>query len=80
MKLHANDPRRARPRTRLFLELLEDRTLPAGGLVAAYGFNEGTGSTAADLSGNGNTGTLSNAAWSAAGKFGGALSFNGTNA
>ncbi len=31
-------------------------------------------------SGNGNNGTLVNATWSAAGKYGGALSFNGSNA
>ena len=32
---------------------------PAGaGLVAAYAFNEGTGTIAADASGNANTGTL----------------------
>ena len=30
---------------------------PAGGLVAAYGFNEGTGTTTADGTGNGHTGT-----------------------
>ena len=33
----------------------------------------------ADSSGNGLTGTVANAAWSAAGKFGKALSFNGTS-
>src|SRR6185437_16301355 len=49
-------------------------------LVAAYGFEEGSGSTAADSSGNGNTGQLANATWTTSGKFGGALSFNGTNA
>ena len=38
------------------------------------------GTTTADRSGNGNTGTLSNATWSTAGKFGNALFFNGTNA
>src|SRR5213078_3322484 len=54
-------------------------TTPTG-LVAAYGFNEGTGTTAGDASGNGNTGTLSNATWSTSGKYGGALSFNGINA
>jgi hypothetical protein len=48
--------------------------------VAAYGFNEGTGTTTADLSGNGNNGTLSNATWSSAGRVGNALSFNGSNA
>jgi Concanavalin A-like lectin/glucanases superfamily/Domain of unknown function (DUF1929)/Bacterial Ig domain len=54
-------------------------SLPAG-LVAAYGFNEGAGVQTADESGQGNTGTLSNATWTAAGKFGSALSFNGTSA
>ncbi|MBX7135011.1 MAG: Ig-like domain-containing protein [Fimbriimonadaceae bacterium] len=48
-------------------------------LVAAYGFNEGSGSTLTDLSGNGNTGAITNATWSSSGKYGKALSFNGTN-
>jgi hypothetical protein len=51
----------------------------AVGLVAAYGFNEGSGTAVADLSGNGNNGTVSGATWSSAGKYGGALSFNGTS-
>ena len=55
-------------------------TPPPTGLVAAYGFDAGSGTTAVDQSGNGNTGTLSNATWAAGGKFGSALSFNGTNA
>jgi glucose/arabinose dehydrogenase len=50
------------------------------GLVAAYGFNEGTGTTVADASGNGNTGTISGATWTASGKYGSALSFNGSGA
>ena len=49
------------------------------GLVAAYGFNEGSGTVVTDLSGNGNNGTITTATWSASGKFGSALSFNGTN-
>jgi glucose/arabinose dehydrogenase/chitodextrinase len=53
---------------------------PGGGLVAAYGFNEGAGTTVADASGNGNTGTISGATWTGAGRHGGALSFNGVNA
>ena len=53
---------------------------PSTGLVAAYGFDEGAGTTTADRTGNGNTGTLSNATWSTAGKFGNALFFNGNNA
>ncbi|WP_182876268.1 LamG-like jellyroll fold domain-containing protein [Microbispora sp. H10670] len=55
---------------------------PAGtavpGLVAAYGMNEGTGTAVADQSGTGNAGTASGTAW-AVGKFGQALSFNGTS-
>src|SRR5207342_3553619 len=35
--------------------------------------------TAADASGNGNTGTLSNTVWTPQGKYGSALEFNGTN-
>ena len=50
------------------------------GLVAAYTFNEGAGSTVTDVSGNGNTGTISKATWTTAGKFGNALVFNGTSA
>ena len=52
---------------------------PARGLVAAYAFNEGSGSTVADASGNGNAGTITNVDWTKAGKFGGALVFNGTS-
>ncbi len=52
---------------------------PTAGLVAAYAFNEGSGSKVADASGNGNTGTIANAAWTEAGKFGKALVFNGTS-
>jgi uncharacterized protein YjdB len=54
-------------------------TAPPTGLVAAYNFNEGTGSTVNDVSGNANTGTISGATWTTGGRFGGALSFNGTN-
>jgi hypothetical protein len=50
------------------------------GLVAAYDFNAGSGTTVTDASGNGNTGTIVNATWTTSGKFGGALSFNGSNA
>jgi hypothetical protein len=50
------------------------------GLVAAWGFDEGAGTTVADASGNNNTGTLSDATWTSQGRFGNALSFNGTSA
>jgi subtilisin family serine protease len=45
------------------------------GLVAAYGFNQTSGTQVVDASGQGNTGTLSNGTWSAAGKNGAAVSF-----
>src|SRR5215467_11358936 len=50
------------------------------GLVAAYGFDEGSGATVTDASGNGNNGTISNATWVTSGKYRGALQFNGSNA
>ena len=50
---------------------------PAG-LVAAYAFAE-AGTQAPDASGKGNNGTVTNTSWTAAGKFGGALSFNGSS-
>jgi chitodextrinase len=52
-------------------------TIP--GLVAAYSFDEGAGSTITDLSGNGNNGTLANTVWTTAAKYGNALVFNGSN-
>ena len=48
-------------------------------LVADWKFNEGTGSTAADSSGNGNDGTLVNNPTRVNGKIGNALSFDGVN-
>lgn len=48
------------------------------GLVAAYSFNEGSGTTVTDLSGNGNNGVINGATWTT-GKYGGALSFNGSS-
>ena len=52
----------------------------APGLVAAYSFNEGTGTTVADASGTGNAGTIGTATWSTLGKNGNSLSFNGSSA
>ena len=65
---------------RFDLERLEERTLLSTGLVAAYSFDEGSGTILHDTSGNGNNGTITNATWSTSGKFGDALSFNGTSA
>jgi uncharacterized protein DUF4082/concanavalin A-like lectin/glucanase superfamily protein/Big-like domain-containing protein/galactose oxidase-like protein/Kelch motif protein len=47
-------------------------------LVAAYSMNEGTGTRLNDLSGNSNDGTISGATWNTSGRFGDALSFNGS--
>jgi len=47
------------------------------GLVGFWLFNEGSGVRVFDLSGNGNTGTITNALWTP-GKFGSALSFDGS--
>jgi Concanavalin A-like lectin/glucanases superfamily/Bacterial Ig domain len=49
------------------------------GPIAVYSFNQGSDTTAADSSGNGLTGTLFGTAWTSAGKYGNALSFNGTS-
>ena len=52
---------------------------PAG-LVAAYSFDQTSGTSAPDASGNNNNGTLTNGpTWSTTGKYGGALSFDGVN-
>src|SRR5215831_4671730 len=46
------------------------------GPVAAYNFDEGTGTTVTDASGNGNNGTISGATWTTQGQFGSALNFS----
>ena len=45
-------------------------------LSAAYGFNEDSGTTTADASGNGITGQIQGATWTTKGKYGSALLFN----
>jgi glucose/arabinose dehydrogenase/chitodextrinase len=47
------------------------------GLVGAWAFAEGNGTTTADSSGNGNAGTLVGASWTPLGRYGSALSFSG---
>jgi hypothetical protein len=55
-------------------------TPPPAGLVAAYGFEEPSGTTTVtDASGNGHTGTISGATRTTAGRNGNALSFDGVN-
>ena len=63
---------------------IADATTPATpptppGLVGAWAFGEGAGTTTADASGNGNVGTITGATWSTQGRHGNALSFNGSN-
>ena len=53
---------------------------PGSGLVLALGFNEGSGASVGDSSGFNNAGTGFNTAWTATGKYGKALNFNGTTA
>jgi hypothetical protein len=48
-------------------------------LIGAWGFDETSGTTATDASGLNNTGTLNGPTRSTAGRFGGALSFDGAN-
>jgi fibronectin type 3 domain-containing protein len=54
-------------------------TAPPVGLVAAYSFDQGLGTTLTDLSGSGNTGSISGPTWTGAGKYGSALTFDGVN-
>ena len=50
--------------TLVALLLTSASTSAPSGLVAAYAFDEGSGSTVSDASGNGNGGTISAATWS----------------
>src|ERR1041385_7221686 len=59
-------------------ELPENPDVSTVGLVAAYSFDEGSGTTVNDFSGNGNTGTISGATWTTLGKFSNAMRFNGS--
>lgn len=47
----------------------------ANGLVAAYAFEEGSGTTVSDISGNSIGGYMSNATWSATGRYGKGVTF-----
>src|SRR5215475_2606397 len=62
---------------RLANRLISPRAYAAAPVVA-LGFNEGSGTTTADASGNNNIGTLlGGVSWTNAGKYGKALSFDG---
>ncbi len=50
---------------------------PTDDPVAAYSFDEGEGTTAGDLTGDGHTATIHGARWTAHGRYGGAIEFEG---
>ena len=61
-------------------EIQQDMATPVTGwLAAAYSFDDGAGSTVTDDAGRSLTGTISGAAWTTAGRFGGGLQFDGVN-
>ena len=60
-----------------FVLTVTNRRVPV--LVAAYAFDEGSGTTVADASGGSNTGSITGATWALAGRFGRALSFDGND-
>ena len=60
--------------------LTAPRAWAQSGLVAAYSFDEGSGNSVKDSSAGGNNGTLANTAWTPQGRYGSALTFNGSSA
>lgn len=66
-------------RTSAAVSVTVSNSTQLNGLVAAWSFNEGAGTTIADGSGRGNGGTVVGPTWTAAGKYGGALSFDGVD-
>jgi hypothetical protein len=58
---------------------IEIANAPSSGLVGAWTFEEGAGTTTADISGNGHDALLSGASWTTNGRYGNALLFDGIN-
>jgi hypothetical protein len=57
-----------------------DNSAPPGPTpVAAYSFENASGTTLTDVTGKGHTGTIREAAWTTTGRYGGALRFDGVN-
>ena len=52
---------------------------PASGLVAAYAFDEGSGTTVADASPSAVNATATSPTWTPSGRYGAAITFNGTS-
>lgn len=52
---------------------------PTPGLIAYWKFNEASGDTASDSSGQGNHATVRGASWTSSGRFGNALAFDGVD-
>ena len=80
-QLHARSRRLRRRRQPLNTAVVSASTqaCTASPPVAAYSFDAATGTSLTDNSGSGNTGTISGATWTSAGKSGGALAFDGVN-
>lgn len=55
------------------------RPTASPGPVAAYSFDAGSGASVVDESGNGNEGRISGATWTAPGRYGGGLNFDGAD-
>lgn len=60
-------------------ELSDFQAVLDEGEVGRWKFDEGSGSSVADVSGNSNTGTITNATWTSSGKYSNGLSFSGGN-
>lgn len=64
--------------SRAFNPIMMGQNSIASGLVAAYSFSEGSGTSVVDKSGNKNTLTLTSVTWTTSGKNGNAAVFNGS--
>ena len=58
---------------------VSNTTPPPAGIVAGYAFDDGTGTSAVDVSGHGITGTLTNGPTWGAGRYGGAIVLDGVD-
>ena len=74
----AHRHRRPEPAVRAGADDGADEIQVASGMMAAFRFDEGSGTTVGSAVGA-LSGTISGTSWSTAGKYGNALSFNGTN-